>query len=52
MTLALIVIVATVWVIVSLPVALIIGRIPSLAERDQLLRLQEHATGAVGTITR
>ncbi|MCU1480099.1 MAG: hypothetical protein JWQ19_885 [Subtercola sp.] len=52
MTLALIVVVGTVWVIVSLPIALIIGRIPRLAERDELRRIQANPTGSVGTITR
>ncbi|MEA9985208.1 MULTISPECIES: hypothetical protein [Subtercola] len=50
MTLALVLIIVTVWVIVSLPVALIIGRIPRLAERAELQRSQP--TGTVGTIPR
>ncbi|MEF2978236.1 hypothetical protein [Subtercola sp. YIM 133946] len=52
MTLALIVIVGTVWVIVSLPIALIIGRIPRLAERADLPYSSPAATGSVGNITR
>jgi hypothetical protein len=52
MTLALVVIVGTVWVIVSLPIALIIGRIPKLAERAELRQAQGNTTGAIGTITR
>ncbi|GGF25827.1 hypothetical protein [Subtercola lobariae] len=52
MTLALIVIVGTVWVIVSLPIALIVGRIPKIAELADLRQAQAHTTGAIGTITR
>ena len=50
MTFALVIIVATVWIIVSLPIALIIGRIPRLAERAELQYTQP--TGSIGTITR
>ncbi|QWT23599.1 hypothetical protein KPL76_12950 [Subtercola sp. PAMC28395] len=52
MMFALVAILLTVWIIVSLPIALIMGRIPRLAERAELQHAETAASGVVGTITR
>ncbi|CAN5364474.1 hypothetical protein BH09ACT6_BH09ACT6_01660 [soil metagenome] len=52
MMFALVAVIAAVWIIVSLPIALIIGRIPRIAERAEMQHIPPLASGAVGSITR